>query len=102
MYLFKVIISLLSLVSFTTSNYEDNMKFIEEHNLKNTSYEVGINEFMPNTKILIKNLKFLRNKNKYDKDVLINLENFLNNKDGHLIILNPLTYMKNIFMKLFQ
>ena len=46
MYLFKVIISLLSLVSFTTSNYEDNMKFIEDHNSKNTSYEVGLNEFM--------------------------------------------------------
>ena len=46
MYIFKVIVSLLSLVSYTTSNYEDNMKFIEDHNSKNTSYEVGINQYI--------------------------------------------------------
>ena len=28
------------------SNYEDNIEFIQEHNSKNESYEVGINEFI--------------------------------------------------------
>ena len=44
MILIKMFVSVLSLFQ---GNYEDNIKFIEEHNsLKNTSYEVGINEFI--------------------------------------------------------
>ena len=39
----KVIVGFLSLFQ---GGYEDNLKFIEDHNTKNTSYEVGINEFM--------------------------------------------------------
>ena len=46
MYLFKVIVSLLSLLNPVLSNYEDNMKFIKDHNSKNTSYEVGMNQFI--------------------------------------------------------
>ena len=41
MYLFKVIISLLSL-SFTTSNYEDNMKFIEDREERPTTTWWGL------------------------------------------------------------
>ena len=42
MFLFKMIVSLLSLVN----PYEDNIKFIEDHNSGNSSYEVGVNQFI--------------------------------------------------------
>lgn len=43
MFVIKVIVGFLSLFQ---SGYEDNIKFIEDHNSKNTSYEVGINQFI--------------------------------------------------------
>lgn len=43
MFVIKVIVGFLSLFQ---SGYEDNIKFIEDHNSKNTSYEVGVNQFI--------------------------------------------------------
>ena len=51
MYLFKVIVSLLSLLNPVLSNYDENIKFIKDHNSKNSSYEVGINQFVSRTYI---------------------------------------------------
>ena len=36
----------LLLSYFTIGNYQENIKFINSHNALNTSYEVGINEFI--------------------------------------------------------
>ena len=43
MFMIKVIVGFLSLFQ---SGYDDNIKFIEDHNSKNSSYEVGINQFI--------------------------------------------------------
>jgi C1A family cysteine protease len=49
MFVIKIIVGIFSLFQ---GGYEDNIKFIEDHNsLKNTSYEVGINEFINRTYI---------------------------------------------------
>ena len=49
MYLLKLFVSLLSLLNPVLSNYDDNIKFIQETNSKNLSYEVGINQFVNRT-----------------------------------------------------
>ena len=46
MYLLKLFVSLLSLLNPVLSDYNDNIKFIKDHNSKNSSYEVGINQFI--------------------------------------------------------
>ena len=43
MFMIKVIVGFLSLFQ---GGYEDNIKFIEDHNSKNSSYEVGVNQFI--------------------------------------------------------
>jgi len=49
MFLLKLIVSVLSLLNPVLSNYDDNIQFIKDHNSKNSSYEVGINQFINTT-----------------------------------------------------
>ena len=51
MFLIKVFVSLLSLLNPVLSSYDENIKFIQETNSKNLSYEVGINQFVNRTYI---------------------------------------------------
>ena len=43
MFIVKVLVGVLSLFQ---SGYEDNVRFIEKHNSNNSSYEVGVNQFI--------------------------------------------------------
>ena len=43
MFIGKIIIGIFSLFQ---GGYEDNIKFIEKHNSKNSSYEVDVNQFI--------------------------------------------------------
>ena len=43
MFIGKIIIGIVSLFQ---GGYEDNIKFIERHNSKNSSYEIGVNQFI--------------------------------------------------------
>jgi len=49
MYLLKLFVSLLSLLNPVLSNYDENIKFIKDHNSKDSSYEVGINQYINTT-----------------------------------------------------
>ena len=42
----NIIIGILALFQ---GGYEENIKYIEDHNSKNYSYEVGINKFINNS-----------------------------------------------------
>ena len=48
MFLVKILVGALSLFQ---GGYEDNIHFIKDHNSKNLSYEVGINQFINNSYI---------------------------------------------------
>ena len=43
MFIGKIIVGIFTLFQ---GGYEDNIKFIKEHNSKNLSYEVGVNQFI--------------------------------------------------------
>ena len=46
MYFNTIFVGILALFNTVHSYYDDNIKFIQEHNSKNSSYEVGINQFI--------------------------------------------------------
>jgi len=49
MYLIKVFVGILSLVNPIRADYDENIQFIKDHNSKNSSYEVGINQYVNRT-----------------------------------------------------
>ena len=47
----KIFIGMLSFFNVAQANYDDNIKFIQETNSKNLSYEVDVNQFVNRTYI---------------------------------------------------
>lgn len=80
-FLLKISFMIVSLIDPVFSNYTENIEFIKEHNTQNTSYEVGINEFINHSYVNGKNNQSL---------------SYIKTTTDHLNIFTELTIPKEI------
>lgn len=80
-FLLKISFMIVSLLDPVFSNYTENIEFIKEHNTQNTSYEVGINEFINHSYVNGKNNQSL---------------SYIKTTTDHLNIFTDLTIPKEI------